>query len=117
MSERTIWMVEFLTPGLDGQDWFPREEDARKAFDSEAKHEDTAVRLIRIVLDEDRLGLVGMPEIPEDREDNPIQSAVEDVRDNMGWKDTSTYAAYGVRALEMDRAVKDESILPWNFGS
>lgn len=117
MGERTVWMVEFLTPGLAGQDWFNREEDAAKAFAGEARNPETgAVRLVRITLDEERLGITGMPLIPEDREDNPIQYAVEDVRDNMSWKDTSTYAAYGIRALEIDREVGDESVLPWNLG-
>lgn len=117
MGERTVWMVEFLTPGMAGQDWFPREEDAAKAFAGEARDRDVAaVRLVRITLDEELLGIVGLPLIPEDREDNPIQNAVEAVRDSMSWKDTSTYVAYGIEALEVDREVGDESVLPWNFG-
>jgi len=117
MGKRRIWMVEFLTPGMAGQDWFPQEDDARKSFSLRATDGDAgAVRLVRIDLDEERLGIVGMPLVPEDREDNPIQHAVEDVRDNMSWKDTSTYRTYGVEALEMDRDISDESILPWNFG-
>ena len=117
MGSRTVWMVEFLTPGTAGQDWFPREEDGRWHFANVARDRDVAaVRLVRVILDEERLGIVGFPLIPEDREHNPVQYAVEDVRDHMSWKDTSTYVAYGVEALEVDRKVSDESVLPWNFG-
>ena len=117
MSERTVWVVEFLTSGMSGESWYPREEDARRDFGIEVGHKDGAVRLVRLTLDEERLDLVGVPPIPEDRDSNPIQSAVEDVRGNMGWKDASTYAAYGVRTLLVDQVVSDKSVLPWNFGN